>query len=147
MHFIRFFKVGCHLCQNFSGRYPHIYRESEPFIHLIFNFIRTFHRRCEPVCDFCKIHVTFIHTDLFYMCRVSTQEIHKSPAVFAVHLVIRRITFQIRTLTKGIRNRFPCTNAIFFCRNGFCQNDTVAGLLVAANDRRYRPDIHFRSIL
>ena len=60
--------------------------------------------------------------------------------------LIRQIGLKIRTLTKGIRNRFPRTNAIFFCRNGFCQYDTVAGLLVSANDRRYRPDIHPGSV-
>ena len=54
--------------------------------------------------------------------------------------MIRQIGLKIRTLTKGIRNRFPRTNAIFFCRNGFGQYDTVAGLLVSANDRRDKVD-------
>ena len=108
MHFIWFSKFRMPSLPGLSGRYPHIYRESEPFYtpHLLI-FIRTFHRRCEPVCDFCKIHVTFIHTDLFYMCRVSTQEIHKSPAVFAVHLVIRRITFRFGHLRKAFATGSP----------------------------------------
>ena len=117
MYFIRLLKIRCHLCQQFVGRYPDIDREAKLLPYpVLYNQRRIHGRRVFPG-DLCKIHVALINTDLFDLCCKTFQIVHQPVTFFTVHPVVRRYTHEIRTLTKGIRNRFPRANAIFFSGN------------------------------
>jgi len=145
MYPVRLLKIRSHLCQKLIGRYSDIYRKSKPVLYPVLDLKGAVHRRVIPGCNGGKIHIAFIHAYLLNFRSEGAQIFHQHPALFPVHLMIRRFHHKTRTFTKGIRNRFPCADAISFCGGGFGQHHSMAGLLVAAYNGRYPAQIYCRS--
>ena len=117
MYLVGLFKIRSHLCQQLIRRNSHIDRKTELLPNSVLDQHSRINRRIETFHRLCHIHIALIHTDLFNFFRKCPKIVHQHPAFFPVHLMIRRFYHQIRTLTKGIRNRFPCADAISFCRD------------------------------
>ena len=130
MHFIWFFKIRCHLSQQFIRGYSYIYGKTKLIAYCIFNLHSTIYWRMKSMRNTGKIQKAFIYTDLFYIWCIIPQKIHKPFTVFLIAPVIRRYHHKIRTLTK--RNRFPRTDAISFSRLGLGKHNAMARLLVTA---------------
>ena len=132
MHFIWLFKIRRHLSQQLIRGYSYIYGKTKLIAYRIFNLHSTVYRRMKSMCNTGKIHKAFIYTDLFYIWCITPQKIHKPFAVFLIAPVIWRYHYKILTLTKGIRNRFPRTDAISFSRLGLGKHNAMTRLLVTA---------------
>ena len=135
MHFVRFFKIRRHFCQKFIRRNPDIYRKAELFPDAVFYLKCRRNRRGVLGCDFREIHIAFIHADLLDLRRKTAQIFHQHRAFLPIHFMIGRLHHKVRTLTKGIRHRFPGTNAVFFRRHRLRKYDAVARLLIPSDDR------------
>ena len=134
MYFVWLFKIRSHFCQQFIGRNPNVNGKTKGVADGVFYLTGGRHGRSIAVRDSGKIQITLINADLLDIRCQCAQKFHQSVAVLFIKFVIGRCRNKIRAFSQSMNDRFTCFYAEGLCGNGFCQNNAVAQLLVAAYD-------------
>ena len=146
---VRFLKVAGHLCEQFIVRDSHIDRKAKLFSDCIPDLPGQLQSsfpvfRRDPLCE---VEKGLIDGHLLQERCVPGQDFHHGMGIFSIGLKIRRDQDQLGAFLQGLDNRLARLDAVFFCRNGFGRNDSVAGLDVAAHCGGDGAQIHGSGIL
>ena len=139
--FVWFFKIGCHLCQQFVGRYAYIYGESQFSVYPVFDLMGGCDRVRIKQGHSCHIEKNFIDGKGFHNRCIRSADFFERSGAFHIKIKIALYDHELRAFPKCHCHRFSCLDSVFFCRNGFGYYDSGTLLRITANACRNVPKI------